>query len=292
MSSTSEPSAAARICDNCGRRLSGAYCQDCGAPDVASRDLSFRGFLAEVAEEFTSLEHSKLLRTLKALLFRPGMLTREYFTARRVRYIKPVTLCLTILALNFFTYSVGNSVSLFDVGKSAAASDAVLRANGIDTRDSLLAQIERGAARQKVTVGVLEERINDRWARNVSLLQIPLIGFFAGVLQLAYFRRRRFAVEHWIFSTHFISFEALFVVLMWPLYYFSGIHFSGKTAFTALVSNSAALIYLFVAIRTFYGDSLKQALVRAPLLYLGYFIVFALTFQAALALALHSILSS
>jgi hypothetical protein len=115
---------------------------------------------------------------------------------------------------------------------------------------------------------------------------------FAGVLQLAYFRRRRFAVEHWIFSTHFISFEALLVVLMWPLYYFSGIHLSGKTAFTGLVSNSAALIYMFAAIRTFYGDSLKQALVRAPLLYLGYFIVFGLTFQAALALALRSILSS
>lgn len=277
-----------RTCENCGDPLLGRYCHECGAPDVRRSDRSFRGLLADIAESFTSVEHSKVLRTLSALLFRPGLLTHEYFTGRRIRYIRPLALCLTILALHLFTYSVSNRATFFDIGRVAAKSDAFVRSHGFDASASMTAEIERHAASEHISVGALENRINDRWARNSSFFQIPLILLFAGVLQLAYFRRRRFAVEHFVFSTHYISFQVLFQVLMWPFYYLVGVDLSGAGILVSVTTNAISLVYLFAAVRTFYGDSLKQALVRAPLLYVGYFIVTSLTYQAAMFLALRS----
>src|SRR5215208_3895037 len=148
-------------CENCGALLVGNYCHRCGAPEVAKRDLSLRRFLGEAAEEITSVEHSKFWRTLRALVLRPGFLTREYFSARRVRYIKPVTLCLSILALHLFAYSYSNTVTMFDIGKTAAKSAEFAKRQGLPNGDRMSADIARAAARQDVGVRVVEDRIND-----------------------------------------------------------------------------------------------------------------------------------
>jgi hypothetical protein len=277
-------------CDNCGAALVGDYCHQCGAPELSHRDLSFRGFMGELAEVFTSLEHSKVLRTLGALLFRPGLLTREYFTGRRVRYIRPLTLCLTILALHLFAYSASKHVTMFDIGRTASQSDKFARSRGLETGTSLAQMIERQASRVHTPVLQLEGRINDRWARNMSLFQIPLIVLFALVLQLAYLRSSRFLIEHFTFSTHYISFQALLQVVMWPFYYLVGIGLSGAAILVAVTTNAVSLIYLCAAVRGFYGDSFKQALVRGPLLYLGYLVIYVATYQIAMTLALRSML--
>jgi hypothetical protein len=280
--------AAERTCDNCASALVGAYCHECGAPNLALNQRSVRSLMGVLAETLTSVEHSKVLRTLGALLFRPGMLTREYFTGRRIRYIRPLTLCLTILALHLFAYSATNRTTIFDIAKTAAMSNEFGRSTGAGAQESMTQLIGQAAARQGVSVAAVEERIDNRWARNVSLFQIPLILIFAAVLQLAYLRSGRFAVEHFTFSTHYISFQVLFQVLMWPFYYWAGINLSGEAVGVAVVTTAISVVYLCAAIRTFYEDSLKQALIRGPLLYLGYLIVYALTYQVAMIFALGS----
>jgi hypothetical protein len=284
-----DSSAIARAaCENCGAALAGDYCHECGAPGLAERDLSLRRFLAEAAEEFTSFEHSKVLRTLRALVLRPGFLTHEYFSARRVRYIRPVTLCLSILTLHLFAYSISNTVSMFDIGRTSAKAADFSKSRGLSNGDKMSRDLARAAAREKVSVRALEEKVNDRWARNVSLLQIPLILLFAAVLQLAYIRSKRYAVEHWVFSMHFISFQALMLVAVWPLYYFVGTDLSAAGAVVTVVLTLVAIAYLFLASRSFYGDSGRRALVRAPLLYVGYFACYIVVYQAAMVLALWS----
>jgi predicted amidophosphoribosyltransferase len=64
-------SEAAPACPECGTAFVGDYCQRCGEKRPEARDLSVRHFLADAAKELTSLD-SKLLRTVWALLFRPG----------------------------------------------------------------------------------------------------------------------------------------------------------------------------------------------------------------------------
>ncbi len=86
-------------CKNCGTRLAGRFCHTCGQQD---RDLSlpFRTLLAEGFGELFAFD-SRLLRTLKPLILRPGMLTTEFMLGRRARYVPPFRLYLFISILMF-----------------------------------------------------------------------------------------------------------------------------------------------------------------------------------------------
>lgn len=88
-----------RPCLNCGDTTVGLFCPMCGQRKVDVR-VSLRRMLMEVMEDQLSV-NSTLPRTLIALIFRPGHLTREYVQGRIVRYIPPFRLYL-VSSLLFF----------------------------------------------------------------------------------------------------------------------------------------------------------------------------------------------
>jgi hypothetical protein len=88
-----------RPCLNCGDATVGMFCPRCGQRKVDVR-ISLRRMLGEVMDDQLSL-NSTLPRTLFALLFRPGCLTREYVQGRIMRYIPPFRLYL-VSSLLFF----------------------------------------------------------------------------------------------------------------------------------------------------------------------------------------------
>lgn len=278
-------------CDNCGTWLHGSHCHSCGAPRVEGRDLSIRRFALEAIQEITSLEHSKLLRTVAALIFRPGFLASEYFSGRRVRYVKPFALALAVLAIHLFAFSVSNSVSMYDVGKFAATQKQLLAGSRADEGALVSTQIEREAAARGVSGPVVEQEVNDDWARNASLMQIPLILLFAFALQLVHIRSRRYFVEHLVFSMYAISFAVLTVVLMWPIYYFLGTSLGTGTAIVAIAKNIVDATWLVLATRTFYRRSLKKSVLLGLLSYVSYYAVFAILHQIALSMAMSAAVS-
>lgn len=86
-------------CLNCGARLSGQYCGTCGQRSV-SRLISIWQLLAEAFGDLFELD-SRLWRTLRPLLIRPGQLTRDYLLGRRARYMPPFRMYL-VLSVIFF----------------------------------------------------------------------------------------------------------------------------------------------------------------------------------------------
>jgi len=87
------------VCTNCGTTLTGEYCASCGQrhePHVHTV-----GHFAGEAFESISHADSRLWRTLWYLLSRPGFLTQEFFTGRRVSYLPPFRLYLVISVLFF-----------------------------------------------------------------------------------------------------------------------------------------------------------------------------------------------
>lgn len=86
-------------CLNCGVDLQGRYCHSCGQ-EHTQRPIRFSMLLGEGIAEVLNWD-SKLLRSLRPLLFRPGLLTQEYVKGRRVRYVSPVRFYL-IGSLLFF----------------------------------------------------------------------------------------------------------------------------------------------------------------------------------------------
>lgn len=88
-----------RPCLNCGDPTVGFFCPTCGQKKVDVR-VSLRRMMGETLED--ELYMNVLLpRTIGALFFRPGHLTREYVQGRIVRYIQPFRLYLAASVLFF-----------------------------------------------------------------------------------------------------------------------------------------------------------------------------------------------
>jgi hypothetical protein len=89
----------APVCANCGASLSGRYCSACGQ----RHEPQIHSVAHFAAEGFESISHadSRLWRTLWYLLSRPGFLTREFFSGRRMSYLPPFRLYLVISVVFF-----------------------------------------------------------------------------------------------------------------------------------------------------------------------------------------------
>jgi hypothetical protein len=76
-------------CPTCHTVVASAYCPDCGEKPLRSRELTLRGLLDQMFEAFTNID-SKLVRSLRSLLTRPGLLTVAFLEGRRKAFISPV----------------------------------------------------------------------------------------------------------------------------------------------------------------------------------------------------------
>lgn len=248
-------------CPECGTALVGDFCHGCGEKRPEARELSVRHFFTEAAQELTSVEHSKLFYTIRALLLRPGFLTNEWVAGRRKRYLKPLNLCLGILAVSLFAYSVYKPVSTYDL-------ETMLAQNG---QPESLKPVERLAAKKKTDVSALLDRVSDKWQRYMSLTPLLIVGAFALVLNLVFMFSRRFFVEHLVFSMHFVSFSTLTVVLLWPVYFFIGIKQGPPNYALAVLKWLMDIVYMYLAVRAVYGLRPMRTVLASVLLVAGYF---------------------
>jgi hypothetical protein len=274
-------------CANCGTALAGDYCHGCGEKRAGARDISVKHFVSEATSELTSVEHSKLFRTLRALLFKPGFLTAEYFSGRRNSYLKPLNLCLAVFALHLFVYTAYQQVSTYNIRQVLETQKQMAAEWKLPNADAMAKSLERDAARKGVTTEALYESINEKWSRNASLIHFPQIILVALLLQFVYLFRRYF-VEHLVFSLHFLSFTALTVVMMWPIYYVLGLKPTFWNLFVVLLKFLLDIFYLFVAARVFYKESVGKALLRAPVIFVGYFVIYVVLHNVAMMAALRS----
>ena len=93
-------------CHNCSASVPGRYCGNCGQrlePPVHS----LWHFLTVATEDVTHAD-SRLWRTLWALLFKPGFLTRQFLDGRRASYLPPVRLYLVLSVVFFIWFTATN----------------------------------------------------------------------------------------------------------------------------------------------------------------------------------------
>ncbi len=113
-------------CLNCGARLAGEYCHDCGQHAHVHRTLT--AFLHDFLHGVLHFE-GKVWRTLPLLAWRPGELTRRYIEGHRARFVSPIALFLFSV---FLMFAMASATGGFDVGPnrgmqqnfSEAADDA------------------------------------------------------------------------------------------------------------------------------------------------------------------------
>ena len=155
-------------CLNCGTPLTGPFCAECGQRDIPPYP-SARELVVDAFSEVSGWD-GRFATTLRALIRRPGLLTREFLEGRRARYISPVRLYL-VSSLVFFLMAAGSPDVRLDDGKTiflglrmtspvqtrapsrpqqvgSAASQAMESQQPLPpaVRDSLLAEIEHAPA--------------------------------------------------------------------------------------------------------------------------------------------------
>lgn len=89
-----------RFCANCGAALQGEFCHECGQ-SVHSVLRPVSHMLEDAGDIFFHMDE-RIVHTVPPLFTKPGFLTLEYFSGRRVRYIAPFRLMFVFCLLAFF----------------------------------------------------------------------------------------------------------------------------------------------------------------------------------------------
>ena len=134
-------------CTNCGKELSQQenFCPECGQENDNKRQ-TFGNLMFELIQGFLSVD-SRLTQSLPALLFRPGLLSKEYLRGRRQRYLDPIRMFITITVLYFLIASFGSEDPKKEIEKLVAADSTGL----IDIETDSLVVIEDSPLSYRIT---------------------------------------------------------------------------------------------------------------------------------------------
>ncbi len=134
--------------------------------------------------------------------------------------------------------------------------------------DQLAKLIGRAALKRHLTRETLEERIDERWHKNYSLLQ--LFNILGVALVLKVLHHRRYLAEHLVFAAHFLAFSYIVtLVVNGPVYAMAGFHPGPLQKVVSAVTIVILLVYLFLAQRRFYGDTPASTAFKTVLLWGG-----------------------
>lgn len=260
-------------CTNCGG-ASSDYCSQCGERQPGHHDLSVKHFAHDVVHEFVHLD-SKLFRTLRDIISKPGFLTEEYFAGRKSRYIAPLRLFLTLFALQFLAFTFYQPAAIFTIGSMKK----------FDQAGALTKLLDKRAAKLHLTREEFEERLDQRWHKTYSLLQLMNIVGAAIVLKMLH--PKRYFAEHLVFAAHFLAFSyILALVIDWPVYAIAGFHPGLLQKGVSAVTIGILLVYLFIAQRRFYPGGTAATAIKTVLLGAGRWAVNVLLIGGSLFTAL------
>jgi hypothetical protein len=219
-------------CTNCGATLVGEFCQNCGQKRFVESDRRLGHLLHQFLASATDLD-GRFWRTLRALLFQPGLLSREYFEGRRARWISPVSLFLAVSVVYFvapfhggdlslqFNQQVSGHMRALALGPDETLSEAQRAAIGqmhTPFTEPLIERRvrERDAAERKASNGasgysyhdfrVAYDAKADDVSKALVILHMP---FAALALMLLFRRQHHYFAEHFVVALHFFAFQML-----------------------------------------------------------------------------------
>ncbi|MDT0641674.1 DUF3667 domain-containing protein [Zunongwangia sp. F363] len=107
-------------CLNCDHQLSisDRFCPRCGQMN-STKKLSFDDFFSEFFSGIFAYD-SRFQRTLKALLFQPGKISKDYIQGRRMRYANPFRFYLSASIIFFLIMSFSSSWDEVEFGPNQA----------------------------------------------------------------------------------------------------------------------------------------------------------------------------
>lgn len=231
--SSQSPTDFTPVCLNCGASLHGAFCAHCGQKDIPRRQ-NIRDLFVNFIGSFTSFD-SKFFRTIRLLLFKPGMLTLEYNAGKREKYFHPARMYVFLSFIFFLTLSLIPEDEKIQINTSSAQDSVTNRLSQNTSNAVVIDSLKQSAKSEidssknetdpvedfferklneiKTKTGATEEMIYRNFFSkildNLPKMIFLLLPVFAVILKFLYIRRDFYYAEHLVFTVFFYDFMFL-----------------------------------------------------------------------------------
>jgi hypothetical protein len=290
-----------RACLDCGAPVTGKHCEQCGqSSDV--HVLSMREVAGDVTHSLLHLD-SRVWRTLKLLIVKPGELTREFIAGRHQRYLPPFRLYFAISIL-FFALSAllpGFSLVQMNRGGEEATAPIIIEGRdqaaaggeactismspifGMDWNDSL----RRACLKIRADGGAA---LAERFAATAPKLMFLFLPLMAAVALLFYWRPRRLYAEHLVLFLHNHAFTFLLILVTQIASSIAllKLPFTGVLGFVNFLLFLYLFYYIYRSMRVVYGEGRLKTTFKLIALVSIYFLLLGITMMAGLV---YSVLS-
>jgi len=266
-------------CANCAEPLAGEFCSRCGQQ---TRDLHrpLSELFSEVVGDVFELD-TRLVRTLRPLLLKPGAVAKDYIAGRRASHVPPLKSYLIAALIFFGLFTIFPSRSPVNVVEMGSAEEKAVKAQRSPdgrTTISLPAHVSYHDAwyqERKARAMKEPEELAHKIYENMPRAFFVYLPVFAIFLKLLY-RKQGYLLDHLFFSLYYHA----FVFLNFSLFFLArlaGRYLPGPAgAVLGLLLFVWLVSYLPIALRRVYGGSrwlTGVKLVALGVLYAGAFLL-------------------
>lgn len=248
-----ETQASSGFCQNCGTTLQGKFCHVCGEKIVESSDFAIITMLKQAFDGITNID-SKVIKSFKYLVFRPGKLTDNYVKGVRVPFMKPIQLFLVINVLFFFVLPKADILRI--------PSGWYFEQPG---RYEKLTDLSVTTGKSIKELMQLYDAASLDYSKALVIVVIP---FTALLMALLNFRKRFEFGKHIIFAMHYFSFFMVFCICLLFVPFVDGNPLAIQTSIIGI-----NFVYLFFAVKVFYQDNIKISILKALVAVIGCMVI-------------------
>lgn len=279
--SDGEPLPQPQGCPNCGSLLVTEFCAQCGQENK-DYHISFFRLIGDLLGDTFNFD-TRLTNSIKPLLFKPGLLTREYMDGRRARYVPPLRTYIFISIVFFALAAISNEPNSYVTYEPATSSEFMSADNveeevAAEMGDSpgWVRELVAGLVRGGKLFGAKPQLVIQKMLSNISLAMFILLPVYALFLKILYAFSRRYYMEHLIFALHVHGFTFLIfsVMMIWSQWIAPRVPFDTPGLLTTAII-FYIMLYPWFALRRNYGQG--WWLTTAKYLALGTLYFFALT---------------
>ncbi len=284
-------------CMNCEQPLTGPFCSHCGQRHRPG-PLHFKSTFGQWAGDLVSVD-SRMWRTAVALLFKPGKITADYLRGKRVHFTPPLRLYIGSSLLFFVLGGLFDSREPVepDVASTVKAQGSPAPSTTdqdedrpfttdefVKTCDEILDDgnvsgwISSATQKEKVKQQCRRIAVDKGQAfRKALISRLPtslliLLPFLALLMKLLYLFSKRYFLEHLVFFLHLHAFYYIAFFAVEALLFLGGLSSYLDIPVALLVAGLIVymIIYLFIALRTVFGQDRWLTLVKGTVLVLTY----------------------
>jgi uncharacterized protein DUF3667 len=256
-------------CKSCGTHFQGRFCNNCGEKVFHPHDKSLTHFIEEAFHFITHFD-TKIFRSLRFMLSKPGFVAMEFCEGRRRKYFSPVSMFMIgVVIYLLFPVLQGLNIS-FD--------------NHISNNNSFhFYLIQKWAVHkasvEQITLAQLAEKFDHLSPKFSKVLLLVLIPLSALALSLLFTRKKKYFFDHMMLAAEINSVILFLVFLILPVLFIGiskilpiNLEYGDNVLFLTL-HGILVLLILFSSFKRFYHVKFLNALLKAFLFIILYMLV-------------------